>query len=243
MLIKDDGIILRTARRGESSLDVIFLGRLSGKIRLIAKGILGKKTAQRLSMEPGNLVEIVYYHKEGRTLYYLKEISFRAAASVDRRSLPALASILAAVELLDMICYSDSPDEVLVDIAVSFMGSQPAADPLFFFLALELKLLEALGAIPDFFNCAGCGEELTTGYFSSKEGACYCKAHKKSAPHRRVIRSDLLRVIDACCRHPLHAVKDMQVDLQLRKDLGKLIHWTYTYHVQGYKLPQSLKLI
>jgi DNA repair protein RecO (recombination protein O) len=243
MLIKDNGIILRTARRGESSLDVIFLGRLSGKIRLIAKGILSKKAAQRLTVEPGSHVEVVYYHKEGRTLYYSKEISLCSAMSVDRKSLPALASVLAAVELLDVVCFSGSPDEALVDIAISFMICQPAADPLFFFLVFEMKLLEVLGAIPDFSRCTSCSKDLTTGYFDSKEGACYCATHKKNNPHQLTIRSDLLRVIDACHRHSLEALKDMEVDLQLRKDLGKLIHWTYTYHVQGYKLPQSLKLI
>ncbi len=243
MLIKDDGIILRTARRGESSLDVVFLGRLSGKIRLIAKGILGKKAAQRPSLEPGSVVEIVYYHKEGRTLYYLKEISVRSAASINRKSLPALVSVLAAVELLDMTCYSESPDADLVDIAASYMVNQPAADPLFFFLAFEMKVLEALGVIPDFSRCAGCGKELTTGYLDCREGACYCSKHKKNIAHQRTLRPDLLRVIDACRRHPLEALKETQVDPSLRKDLGKAIHWTYTYHVQGYKLPQSLKLL
>jgi hypothetical protein len=29
----------------------------------------------------------------------------------------------------------------------------------------------------------------------------------------------------------------------VRKQLGRLVHWTYTYHVQGYHLPRSLNLI
>jgi len=29
----------------------------------------------------------------------------------------------------------------------------------------------------------------------------------------------------------------------VRKELGRLVHWTYTYHVQGYHLPRSLNLI
>jgi recombinational DNA repair protein (RecF pathway) len=123
------------------------------------------------------------------------------------------------------------------------MHCQPAADPLFFFLAFELKVLESLGVLPDFANCAGCGQVLVTGYLDCREGACYCSKHKKNIPHQRVLRSDLLRVIDVCRRHPLEAMKETQVDLSLRKDLGKVIHWTYTYHVQGYKLPQSLKLL
>ena len=82
-----------------------------------------------------------------------------------------------------------------------------------------------------------------TGYLDCQEGACYCSKHKKNRQHQRTVRSDLMRVIDALRRHPLEALAEMQVDLALRKDLGKVIHWTYTYHVQGYKLPQSLKLL
>ncbi|MFH1756178.1 MAG: DNA repair protein RecO [Candidatus Latescibacterota bacterium] len=243
MLIKDNGIILKTARRGESSLDVVFLGRTSGKIRLIAKGVLGRKKAQRVSMEPGGLAEIVYYHTEGRTLYYLREISVHSPAAMDRKSLPGMATVLAALELLDKICYWNSPDEPLVDVAGEFMACQPPADPLFFFLILQIKLLTALGALPNFHHCAKCGRDLTKGYYHPQDGASYCPAHKKTSAYQHVLDAHLLRLLDACERHSLPALKDMRIELPLRKDLGNLIHWTYTYHVQGYTLPQSLKLI
>ena len=73
MLKKDDGVVLRTARSGETSKIVTLLGRGGGKIRLIAKGALSGKSPFRGSLEPGTHLDIVYYHKEGRTLYFLRE--------------------------------------------------------------------------------------------------------------------------------------------------------------------------
>ena len=34
-----------------------------------------------------------------------------------------------------------------------------------------------------------------------------------------------------------------EVDADVRKRLGKVLHWTYTFHINGYSLPQALKLI
>ncbi|MEJ2720147.1 MAG: recombination protein O N-terminal domain-containing protein [bacterium] len=63
MIKKDEGVILRSARSGETSKLVTFLGLESGKIRLIAKGALGGKSPFRGVLEPGNHLEIVYYFK------------------------------------------------------------------------------------------------------------------------------------------------------------------------------------
>jgi hypothetical protein len=51
---------------------------------------------------------------------------------------------------------------------------------------------------------------------------------------------ELLSTID---RLPLRELRGMAVAPAVRKDLGAVLHWTYTFHVNNYHLPEALKLI
>ena len=73
MLRKDEGVVLSSTRRGESSKLVTFLGRESGKMRLLAKGAMSPKSPFRGSLEPGSYVEVLFYYKEARSFFFLKD--------------------------------------------------------------------------------------------------------------------------------------------------------------------------
>lgn len=242
MLQKDEGIVLRSTRSGETSVVVTFLGAASGKVRLMAKGALGAKSAWRGLFEPGNHLEVVYYHKEARSLYYIREASAASAPSRRRDSLPHLASRLAAMEVLDQVCYHQSPDAHIVDIAADFVRLGDAADPLFVFLAFEIKLLYALGAAPEVTSCAVCGTSPVPGMYSPRDGVSVCREHAGGGEALALDRG-MVDLIERCASAPFTELAQRTVEPALRKQLGKLTHWTYTHHIHGYSLPKSLNLI
>lgn len=242
MLEKDDGIVLRAARSGETSQLVTFLGRGSGKVRLMAKGALGSKSPWRGLFQPGHHLEVVYYFKEGRTLFFLKEASLASPPPARRDSLPHLATMLAATELLEMVCYQGSPDEQIVDVAVDYVSHLDCEDPLFLFLALELKLLDALGAAPGVSTCERCGAGVAGGSYSPRDGASFCREHGPGGAALR-LGADLVALVERATAEPFADLAVETVPPRLRKQLGKLVHWTYTLHVHGYTLPRSLNLI
>ena len=248
MLEKDEGVVLKTARSGETSLLVTFMSRRRGKIRLMAKGFLSQKHPSRGLLETGNHVEVVYYYKENRSLYYIKEASPLAPTFSARDSLPHLAVYLAAMELLDQVCYPGSADEAIVELAVEYGGIvADAKDPLFLFLAFELRLLAVLGAFPDLTGCAICQRGTDGGTYSARDGASYCREHGQeaapAAPGSLALSAEALALAHRCAGERLKVLAGEGVTKQTRKDLGKIVHWTYTYHVQGYNLPKSLSLI
>ena len=53
----------------------------------------------------------------------------------------------------------------------------------------------------------------------------------------------VLALLDRLMESSLGDVSLDGVDPVGRKKLGKILHWTYTFHIQGYTLPQALKLI
>jgi len=242
VLEKDEGIVLRTSRSGETSLMVTFLGRASGKIRLLAKGALGEKSPWRGVFEAGNAVEVVYYYKEGRSVYFVREASPGGPRGRRRDSLPHMATLLAAMELLEQVCYFGSPDAAIVDVAVDYVRHQDCRDPLFLFLAFEIKLLSALGASPDLAGCSECGAPIDGGVYSPRDGSACCREHAAGVD-LLPLGGGTVALAGLCTAEPFDTLAGHEVDAAHRKELGKLVHWTYTHHVHGYSLPKSLNLI
>ena len=243
MIRKDSGVVLKSSRSGETSKLVTFLGRESGKIRLLAKGAYSPKSPFRSSLEPGSVLEVVFYHKEGRTLYFLKEVHIQGAVTSERESLAGMAALLAVLELLNQVCYWDSPEAQIVDLVIEYLGSSGVRDPLAFFLVFEYRLLEILGALPDFASCATCAGPLGAGFYHPGEGESLCTNHSTATPHRVPLDGETLAFIGDVAGATLSNFATRGVDARLRKRFGKIMHWTYTFHVQGYSLPEALKLI
>lgn len=243
MLKRDEGVVLKTARSGETSVVVTFLGRETGKIRLMAKGVMSPKRLTKGLFEPGNHIEAVFYYGAGRTLYYIKDASVVSPPFSRRDSLEHLAAGLAVAELLDQVCYAQSPDEPVVDLAVEYARSDRGRDPLFFFLAFQVKLLQALGTLPQLTECARCGAPARGGAFNAGEGESYCREHAAEAQPGLPLPGGVIAVFEQCLEATLGELSGSEVSPPVRKALGKIMHWTYTYHVQGYSLPKSLSLI
>ncbi len=244
MLIKDSGLVLSTSRSGETSLSFVFLGRESGKIRILAKGAIGPRHPTRGAIEPGNEIEVLFYQREGYATRYLKEVSLIVSPCAGRESLPHLAAGLAALELLDQVCVPGaSLDAAIVDTAAAFLSVPRSGDPLLLFLAFEIKLLDALGVSPDTMNCVRCGADPGEGSYSPRDGVSFCAEHRGAFPDAVRLTPEVVAVAAGCVSEPFPDIAAREVSRAARKELGRLVHWTYTYHVQGYHLPRSLNLI
>lgn len=244
MLLKDSGIVLAIERRGETSLSAVFLGRSSGKIRLLVKGALSAKHPSRGPLEPGNEIEVLYYHREGQMTSYMKEAALLHVPLAGRDSLPHLAAHLAALELLNQVCVPGaSVDSGVVDTTAAFLAAPRAADPLFLFLAFQIKLLAALGVSPDTVDCVRCGESPRDGIYSPRDGVSFCAEHRAQVPEAVKLSPEIVAATGQCAEESFDVLAREPVARGVRKELGRLVHWTYTYHVQGYHLPRSLNLI
>lgn len=243
MLVKDLGIVLGVRKSGETSVIVNFLAREAGKVRFIIKGALASKHPSRGTLEPGNSLEVLYYDKPDRTLYYVKETALRFAPTGRRDSLTAMAALLAGLELLDQVCYPGSADAHILDLAVEYSSTPPGPEPLFTFLAFEIKLLEALGVSPEVSHCAHCHRAMPSGHYVPAEGASFCGEHGREREGALRLSAEVRNLMEVCVTEPMSELAILDVSRAARKDLGRIIHWTYTHHVHGYRLPNSLSLL
>ncbi|MEJ2720148.1 MAG: DNA repair protein RecO C-terminal domain-containing protein [bacterium] len=158
-------------------------------------------------------------------------------------TLARLAAVLGVLELLDQVCFPGSPEPTIVSLVLEYLRCPADNDPLFSFLVFEFKLLVVLGAVPDFASCAACGRPVQEGYFHPAEGASTCRTHAGSSARRVWMGRELVALIEKIARLPLAELRGIETTAPVRKDLGAVLHWTYTFHVNNYRLPEALKLI
>ncbi len=243
MLKKEEGAVLTSGKSGTSSRIVTLLGRRSGKIRLIAKGAARENSPFRGLLEPGAVIEAVYYYKEGRDIYFLKEASLLAPATAGSGTLQSAASKLAALELVDQICYAGNPDPKVSELIESYVQIGEPSDSLLLFLAFEVKLLDALGALPEFGSCSVCGAAAAGGRYDPVDGICFCEREDPGRADMIPLSEEVYRLLQQAATRSLAELAHLAAEADARKTFGLLLHWTYTYHVQGYRLPNSLKLL
>jgi recombinational DNA repair protein (RecF pathway) len=114
---------------------------------------------------------------------------------------------------------------------------------MFMLLAFEVKLLDAMGVWPETDACVQCGESPGGGIYSPRDGVSFCAEHRAPVPEAVGLSPEIVRVAAECAREPFDVLAREAVPRRVRKELGRLVHWTYTYHVQGYHLPRSLNLM
>ncbi len=244
MLKKDEGIILKCSKSGGSTRIITFLGEESGKIRLVAKGALKKNSPFSGSLEAGSAVEVVYYYKGDRHYYYLKEITVKSSCRAEEKSLETMATVLAVLELLDQVCHEGCPAAEQARLAEDFIASNFGGDSLLKFLVFELKLLDTLGFLPEFDICCFCGERISQGFFDPGSGSsCCAKDRSAGGDNLLELNETVLGVISGSLSRSFYDLEPARADAGTRKNFGLILHWTYTYHIHGYKLPNALKLI
>ena len=151
--------------------------------------------------------------------------------------------MLAVLELIDQVCGWRQADERIHDLLGEYIRCDPIRDPVSSFLFFEYHLLGVLGVQPDFTSCARCGARIDQGFYSAAEGATVCGRHGGRSPGVVPVKPELVEVVRRVERTPLTALCEVALERGTRKNLGKVIHSTYTYHVHGYTLPEALKLI
>jgi DNA repair protein RecO (recombination protein O) len=195
MLTKDRAVCLRTVDYSETSQIVTLFGRLSGKIRAIAKGSKRAKSAFGGPIEALSFGDVIFsaVHKEG--LATLTEFQQQPVPGELRRHLFALNSGLFAAELLDRLTDDYDPHPDLFDQYVQFLADieekklEPnRRDILIRLILLQLVLLHEVGLQPVLSACVNCKRAFAAdwgqGYFSGSANGLICRDCEMSFPDR-----------------------------------------------------------
>src|SRR3954470_3737105 len=175
-LYRDDGVVLRTHRLGESDRIVAFVTKSHGKVRAVAKGV--RKTKSRFGgrLEPCSHVSLLMYEGRGELDIVSQAETVEPFRAV-REDLDRMSAALTLLEAVDQVSQEGESNIRLYQMlvgALRALSGQPAPllVPAFFW-----KLISLEGSHPLLEQCASCGsteDELVA--FDLTEGGALCRA-------------------------------------------------------------------
>jgi len=240
---RDEAIVLRSLKLGESSRIVSALSREHGKIKVVAKGVRRPNSPLTGVLEPGNEVELLFYPRNDRELWTLSEASLIRAVLTGASSLDKLSYLLAALELADRLLPEREPDVKVLAVFHGYLQRWHEANSrgvAALFFALESRLLWNLGLGINLNVCGVCGASLMecdAAFFRPNEGDLSCRCCS-SGKGQRVSAEELdtWRDLDEI----LDGEEVMKLSDQQRKRIGKCLHLHMSYHLPQYRIPKAL---
>lgn len=177
-LYRDEAIVLRTQKLGESDRIVTLLTRGHGRVRGVARGV--RKTSSRIGarLEPFSHVDVQMY--EGRSLDSVSQVeSIAAHGAVLSGDYPRWTAGTAMLETAERLT-PEEREPAVQQFALLVSGLRSlVADEHEAGLVLDAYLLRSLaiaGWSPSFEDCARCGAEGPHRAFSVAAGGMVCVA-------------------------------------------------------------------
>jgi DNA repair protein RecO (recombination protein O) len=204
MLTRDRAICIRAMDYSETSQIVTLFGRLSGKIRAIAKGSKRAKSAFDGPIEVLSFGEIMFVGAYEGKLATLTEFQQAPVPGEIRRHLFALHSALFVAELVDLLTDEYDPHPNLFDHFVGFLQDiedkklEPQRrDILIRLILFQLVLLYEAGLRPVLSACANCkkpfGTDWPESYFSQLANGLLCRDCEMSFPDRILLSTKAVK--------------------------------------------------
>jgi DNA repair protein RecO (recombination protein O) len=202
--IRDDAVVLRTYKSGESDRVVVLWTRNYGKVRVLAKGI--RKTTSRLG---GNLETLAYVNvdlvKTRGEFYIARHVAHRERLTTLRGSYARINAGYAVVEVMDAIPSDDVADEDIFELLTRVLMTldDETYDPMLVPSSFYFKLLALDGSGPVVDECVNCGRDVPLVAFDAEVGGTLCgdcRSGTSISPDalalvRRIMNGDLAAVL------------------------------------------------
>ena len=179
-LYRDQGVVLRTIKLGESDRIITLVTAGHGKVRAVAKGVRKTKSRFGARLEPLSHASLLVY--EGRDLDIISQ-----AESIDhfraiREDLDRMSSAMGMLEAVEQVAQHDEANPRLYQMLVGALRSLADRPAPLLVAAFFWKLLSLEGAHPLLEQCAGCGATEDLVAFDMVEGGILCRACRRGVP-------------------------------------------------------------
>jgi len=227
-LYREQGIVLRTYKLGETDRIVHLLAQGRGKVRAVAKGVRrpGSKLGGRLELF--SHVDLQLY--EGRELDVVAQAELITSFAALREDWTRSVCASAMVEAADQLCQPgerSNPLFLLLLEGLRALGDGPRHPPIVLDAYL-LRLTAVAGYHPSLDSCASCGDPGDHRVFSIAGGGTLCRA---CAPvDARPLDSGARALLDVLARSSWGDLVSVDVEPRARRIAGTLLHSFLTYH-------------
>jgi DNA repair protein RecO (recombination protein O) len=175
-LYRDDGIVLRTQKLGEADRIITVLGRTSGRVRAVAKGVRRTKSRFGARLEPFTHVDLMLH--VGRSLDVITQAEvirpYGGPLAGDYPRYTSGVAMLETAERFTPVEKEPALRQLLLLIGGLRALSEAEHDPRLVLDAFLLRSLAVAGYAPALQECARCGTSGRLPAFAVPAGGMVC---------------------------------------------------------------------
>ncbi len=180
-LYRDNAVVLRTWKLGESDRIVSLMTQQNGKVRCVAKGARKTKSRFGSRVEPTNHLQVQLYRGKGE-LDTLTQVESIDRFPVLRQDLELFARASSMLEAVEVVAQDREPNEALYTMLARAMHTVSNSESHLVVAGFFLKLLSQEGLSPSLDVCVLCGSETDLTHFSIIDGGSSCGSCRTGFP-------------------------------------------------------------
>jgi DNA repair protein RecO (recombination protein O) len=171
-LYRDQGVVLRTIKLGETDRIVTLLSEGHGKVRAVAKGIRRPGSRFGARLEP--TVHVAFQCYEGRNLDVVTQVETIEANRSLREHYASLTHAISMLEAVDQTAPEREPAPAVYRLLVGALRTLATTPSPVVSTAFFWKLLSLEGLHPAIDECVRCGSEEGLAAFDTSQGGVIC---------------------------------------------------------------------
>jgi DNA repair protein RecO (recombination protein O) len=176
MILKTQGIVLKSFDIRETSRIAVFFTKDYGKVSGILKGIRKDPKKFGSHIDRFSVNDIVYYQSRNSDLHLVSQCDLRQFFFPVRQDLKKSLAASYILELVNIIMPSEEKNEKVYELMLNFLstlGQAADINPLVY--VFQIKTLLYSGFKPHLDTCLKCQERIEgTAKFSLREGGLIC---------------------------------------------------------------------
>jgi DNA repair protein RecO (recombination protein O) len=176
MIVKTEGIVLKSFDFRETSRIATFFTRDFGKVKGVLKGV--RKDPQKFgsSVEKFSLNDIVFYQYRNSDIHLVSHCDMKEFFSGLRRDLERMTAASYASELVDALIVPEDKNLEIYELMQAFLQClQTTPDVGKLVHTFQIRILSFSGFKPHLEDCVGCGRKVSASpSFSLSLGGLVC---------------------------------------------------------------------
>ena len=236
-ILKTKAIVLGSSNLGEEDKIVKFFTEDFGKISSVVKRARRIKGKYSGSIEPLNLVNLIYFEKENRSLTTINTCEILTSFHRVREDLERLKRGLYLIELIDLILKERQKSKSIFDLSVHFTSLIESSDIGHIDTLMrifEIRILSLAGYKPRLEKCTRCNRSVrTSDYYrlSPLLGGIICSSCSENKGELLEISPGGLNFIKRALAMDLKRLSRLKLNSELNKELNRFMHTYMETHL------------
>jgi DNA repair protein RecO (recombination protein O) len=236
MILKTEGIVLKTFDFRETSRIAAFFTRDFGKVKGVLKGIRRDPKKFGSSVEKFSVNDIVYYQYRNSDIHLVSHCDMKDFFSGLRQDLERMTAASYACELIDALMPVEEQNIEIYDLMQSFLKSlQSTKDISRLVATFQIKILPLSGFQPHLEACVRCGKGVAgRPRFSLRLGGLLCGSCKDAGGEATPISLGAVASILHIQKNNWEAALRLGMAPFVKKELKYVLNHFLVFHLERH---------